>query len=192
MFTEFFHEPLKQAIHKYTQDLDIQAKFLSHVREGMENIFRLFEFEPESESALSQHVKCLERLWPHMSSLKSFKSCLSCLMFSPEKVMHCGHAICNICVRRLGKPSKEHKHSFVIECCPLCGFVQPKEQRSFTLIPPTAGIRVLCLDGGGVRGVIPLVFMNRIERELGWLGSPVSDLYDYVCGTSAGMRWQCF
>src|SRR4051794_18475278 len=84
IFSEFYQEPYQQAIHKYTQDLEIQAKFLTCVREGMEEIFRRFEFEPDSESALSQHSKCLERLWPHLANLKSFKSCLCCLMFSPE------------------------------------------------------------------------------------------------------------
>ena len=57
----------------------------------------------------------------------------------------------------------------------------------FQLVPPTAGIRTLCIDGGGVRGVIPLMFLKHLEDELNGLGGTVSNCFDYVCGTSAGM-----
>lgn len=64
--------------------------------------------------------------------------------------------------------------------------MQSNECDTFRLKPPTAGLRILSVDGGGVRGVIPLMFLNHFEDELSVLGGYISDCFDYVCGTSAG------
>jgi len=46
-----------------------------------------------------------------------------------------------------------------------------------------AMISVLSIDGGGIRGMIPAAFLNRLEQRT---GHRVSDLFDYVAGTSTG------
>ena len=46
-----------------------------------------------------------------------------------------------------------------------------------------ATISVLSIDGGGIRGMIPAAFLNRLEQRT---GHRVSDLFDYVAGTSTG------
>ena len=43
--------------------------------------------------------------------------------------------------------------------------------------------KVLSIDGGGIRGVIPAVLLEQLERDT---GKPVSDLFDLVIGTSTG------
>jgi patatin-like phospholipase/acyl hydrolase len=55
-----------------------------------------------------------------------------------------------------------------------------------SLMPLTAGIRLLSLDGGGVRGVIPLVYLEFLQDRLAELQVPLRDVFDFVCGTSAG------
>jgi hypothetical protein len=186
LFEEFFKSPAKRSISTYTENAETQSKFLSCLEEKMEEIFRHLEFAPEVENALSQHVNCLATLWPHLASLKTFRTCLACAMFTPEKVFQCGHAVCNVCIRRHGTPSRGQKHSFIIANCPLCGFLQPQGQRLFRLIPPTAGIRALCIDGGGVKGVIPLEILKHLQTTLSHLDSPINEFFDYICGTSAG------
>lgn len=47
----------------------------------------------------------------------------------------------------------------------------------------TRKLRVLALDGGGVRGVIPAVVLAEIERVA---GRPLVELFDLVAGTSTG------
>ena len=42
---------------------------------------------------------------------------------------------------------------------------------------------ILCVDGGGVRGIIPLACLVRLERIH---GKPCRDLFDMVAGTSTG------
>ena len=43
--------------------------------------------------------------------------------------------------------------------------------------------RILCIDGGGIRGIIPAVILAEIERRT---GQPISQLFDLIAGTSTG------
>lgn len=44
-------------------------------------------------------------------------------------------------------------------------------------------VTVLAMDGGGIRGMIPAAFLSRLETVT---GRSVSELFDYVAGTSTG------
>jgi patatin-like phospholipase/acyl hydrolase len=44
-------------------------------------------------------------------------------------------------------------------------------------------VTVLAIDGGGIRGLIPAAFLDRLEKRT---GRAVSGLFDYVAGTSTG------
>ena len=44
-------------------------------------------------------------------------------------------------------------------------------------------IRVLSIDGGGIRGIIPAIFVAEIERRC---GKPAWQLFDVIAGTSTG------
>jgi uncharacterized protein len=44
-------------------------------------------------------------------------------------------------------------------------------------------IKILSLDGGGMRGVIPGILLTEIERRT---GKPISELFDLIAGTSIG------
>jgi patatin-like phospholipase/acyl hydrolase len=43
--------------------------------------------------------------------------------------------------------------------------------------------KVLSLDGGGVRGLVPAVLLSNLEQET---GTPVAEMFDMVVGTSTG------
>ncbi|TVR98211.1 MAG: patatin [Rhodospirillales bacterium] len=47
----------------------------------------------------------------------------------------------------------------------------------------TKTARILSLDGGGIRGIIPALVLAEIERRT---GKPISDLFHLVAGTSTG------
>lgn len=51
-------------------------------------------------------------------------------------------------------------------------------------IPGQKGLRILCLDGGGSRGIASVVVLNHIVEALG--GVEVADCFDMVVGTSTG------
>jgi patatin-like phospholipase/acyl hydrolase len=56
--------------------------------------------------------------------------------------------------------------------------------------PPTAGVGVLCIDGGGARGVLPLKVMKRIEDRIG-LSIPLQRFFKVAFGVSSGeLPWR--
>jgi patatin-like phospholipase/acyl hydrolase len=51
--------------------------------------------------------------------------------------------------------------------------------------PPTAGVGVLLIDGGGARGVVPPAILQIIQDKIG-LPIPVQNFFKVAFGTSAG------
>ena len=47
-------------------------------------------------------------------------------------------------------------------------------------------LRVLCVDGGGVKGCAAASFLERLDASLGATGSRLKNKFDVFCGTSSG------
>ena len=134
---------------------------------------------------VDHHRQRLKDIHQYLGPLQSHKTCLCCLLRAPEKVFSCGHTICDTCVRAFGQKNPEERNSFSFPHCILCG--EQNSKADISLTPFTAGVRLLSLDGGGVRGVIPLVFLQHFEKSLYDFQVPIRDFFDFICGTSAGM-----
>jgi hypothetical protein len=83
-----------------------------------------------------------------------------------------------------GEQSIEDPWEFKVRRCFLCKMIMP-EDVIVKIHPPTSGAGVLCLDGGGVRGVIPLAFMKRIQDRIG-LPIPFQSFFKTAFGVSSG------
>ncbi|KAB8212999.1 patatin-like phospholipase [Aspergillus novoparasiticus] len=90
--------------------------------------------------------------------------------------------ICLICLFRLfGTPAPDTDYRFTISACLCCLYQRPLV---IDILPPTMSPTVLAIDGGGVRGVIPLEFLTLVQESLG--SCPLQDLVDLGVGTSSG------
>jgi hypothetical protein len=73
---------------------------------------------------------------------------------------------------------------YKIHHCFLCGEDMPEEV-AIKVHPPTAGVGILCIDGGGARGALPLKIMKRIQERIG-LPIPFQKFFKVAFGISSG------
>ncbi|KAI1741274.1 hypothetical protein F4680DRAFT_416257 [Xylaria scruposa] len=117
--------------------------------------------------------------------------CLACLFNPPQYTLTCGHIICAQCAMDLGR--LEHGTQLVVVDCPMAGKQGVCNKVShlpklnvpsvFQLAPAHSGLRVLSLDGGGIRGIVELTLLEAIESRI---GVPLQRFFDLVVGTSTG------
>jgi len=74
------------------------------------------------------------------------------------------------------------EHAYYISHCILC---HSKSELLIRLKPPTAGGRVLVLDGGGIRGIFTLQILRALDQYRN-LPYPIYDEFDLTLGTSTG------
>lgn len=132
--------------------------------------------------ALKHH----ERLLQSSSSLWKYKYssivCLACLHNAPRHRLMCGHGLCEPCIHYYGSPTNRRYTVTMMEC-PLCAEITGPAaiQTSY----PTAGLGVLTPDGGGVRGIVSLMILVLLEKQLG-LDLPLHRCFNLIVGTSTG------
>lgn len=87
-----------------------------------------------------------------------------------------------------GKPMDEQAGAFEFE---ECIFGEERWARERTQIvqtkPPFAGVRILALDGAGVRGILQLAMLNLLEDMIG-LDLHISHFFDLIVGTGTGSK----
>jgi hypothetical protein len=184
LFEELYSKSCRTAIRSYSPHIEIQEKFVAAVFDEFRIAFAKYNANKSPSSHL--HQRTLVQHCTRLAEIKSHRSCFSCFMRMPEKVLACGHALCDVCIRIFGTRARSERNTYELPECILCGV----NHRSsvFRFVPPTAGIRVLSVDGGGVKGIIPLTFLQHLDALLAPLGCSVKDYFDFVCGTSAGKQ----
>jgi len=143
------------------------------------------EVEPREHRILEERKKVHTRYHKFWASIKSNKTCLSCLQAVPDHVLGCGHAYCPRCVQELGKQSSQFECAWVLLGCVLCKSLEQERPHLVKLRARCAGVRVLTLDGGGIRGIVELALLWSIHDAIG-LEIPIRDMVDLIVGTSTG------
>ena len=71
--------------------------------------------------------------------------------------------------------------------CILCQETWQGQAQEVRLTPRCAGLRILTLDDGGVRGILELKLLEKIVAAVDQ-DIPVRDLFDLVVGTGTGKK----
>jgi len=147
---------------------------------------RCFEqlVQTAGESSVEIHRSNLHRFWNHWSIIQSDNTCFGCLRRITEYGLHRNHSICETCVILFGERHPDDQWIFKHDHCILCGAETPKEI-TVKVHPPTAGVGVLCLDGGGARGITTLQMLKRIQDRMG-LPIPPQRFFKAVFAVSSG------
>lgn len=138
-------------------------------------------FSLRDASSIEWHQETLLGFKADWRTIRSADSCFVCFQSRPVHSLPCEHLVCRQCVRTFGDQSDSW--TFDIPRCFLCGLETPGI--SLQDKPPTATINLLSIDGGGARGVIPLVFLQVLEEKIG-LQYPVQQNFHYIVATSSG------
>ncbi|KAF6832216.1 hypothetical protein CPLU01_06315 [Colletotrichum plurivorum] len=181
----------------YQSDVNLQefgslwiTQIRTHLDQLQTQLYKLshsLQEQSENQIAARLHREQLTDFYRSLGNVTDFVShstCFSCLRELPEHPLPCGHVLCLPCIEAYG--IKTSGTSIEVDQCPLHPG-QPLREPPWTISikPPHAGVRVLCLDGGGVRGIVELYVLKAIERVLGD-GLRIQDFLDLIVGTSTG------
>lgn len=146
------------------------------------------QYEVASDGPNKAHLGGLIRYSSYWKGLFPREACFGCLQVSLDIILPCRHALCELCYRNNGSPlgsQSQLSYCGTISCteCLFCGV----RWNSFEVIlpPPTAGARVLSLDGGGIRGICQLIVLQELQKTID-LPIPFYCLFDQMLGTSIG------
>ena len=156
-----------------------QESFVSNIQ----RFFRkLYQEHLAGLCVIDIHRNTLTKYTSRWTNIRSTQTCFVCLRRAPQIRMKCEHCICENCSINLGQQSDDMRH-YSLQSCPLC---KKKVHVKLRIHPSTAGIGILCVDGGGVRGVIPTTILEILEDRIG-LPLPIQDHFQMAYGISAGL-----
>ncbi|KAF2461117.1 hypothetical protein BDY21DRAFT_297819 [Lineolata rhizophorae] len=170
-----------------------QDEWLQHLTENIERFQQRLQDSmhrnhhvPEIKVASQIHLDWVNDFFRSLGDPRKFVShsaCFCCLREMPEHPLPCGHVICPECAKAYALPKREC--NILLDSCPLHSKDTFQGRYAIQTKPELAGVRVLTLDGGGVRGVVELEILREIERQLGDK-IPIQDFFDLIVGTSTG------
>ncbi|KAJ4391044.1 hypothetical protein N0V93_004658 [Gnomoniopsis smithogilvyi] len=168
--------------------IELIRKELQHQQSAFTDLNYQTRKLPEHDIAAELHLRVLNEFYrgtADSSRYISYSACFSCLRELPEHALPCGHILCLPCVKAYGRPGPS-KTSIVLSNCPLHQHEMIWDPPWNVFVKPRyAGVRTLCLDGGGVRGIVELQVLKAIQTQLEDK-LPIQKFFDLIVGTSTG------
>lgn len=163
-------------------DIILRSGFINSIKKRLQH--RLESSIKESISTSETHCHTLRSFKRQWCDIKSTSTCLCCLHRRAQHVLSCGHVICENCVVVFADVHEDDPSIFRIHRCFLCGD-RASEEIKVKIHPPTAGVGILCINGGGARGAVALTLMKRIQDRIG-LPIPFQNFFKVAFGISSG------
>lgn len=134
-------------------------------------------------SPLESHIASLNDHRLKLQTQRPKYACVACFFSAWAGLLPCGHGLCHGCSHRL---IGGWKQSGVLrfDSCPVC-LTYFGNAFYTSASPPTAGGRVLSLDGGGVKVVVLLRVLDQLSKMI-CPEAEISSFFDLAVGTSAG------
>ncbi|OGM39291.1 hypothetical protein ABOM_012150 [Aspergillus bombycis] len=156
------------------------AMLISGVEQEFVRQFQLLQ--STGQSSLDFRRCQLLSMSAELSKIQSDRICFYCLVRPAQHSQACGHTVCDLCPQLFGEPALDAEYRFTMSMCLLC---QSQATAVIDVLPPTMNPTVLAIDGGGVRGGIPLEYLILIQERLG-VECRLVDLVDVSVGSSSG------
>jgi hypothetical protein len=109
-----------------------------------------------------------------------FGICAGCIFLPVMVTLSCDHSFCETCAKE-SQGSDHALYRLSTIRCPLCSGEMTFSPR---FLPETAGYRMLCLGGGGVRGIAMIRILRALETQC--FGIPIRYLFDFFIGAGVG------
>ncbi|KIW35778.1 uncharacterized protein PV06_11882 [Exophiala oligosperma] len=132
----------------------------------------------------SLHLHTLQQFVDRWSRICSEATCLCCIRRTPQYRLPCGHCLCETCIQIFGQTLSSRPWTYVISSCFLCRRAWDRDIR-VAVKPPTSGVSILSIDGGGTRAIIPLTVLRRLQDRIG-LPIPIQKFFKVVGAVSSG------
>jgi hypothetical protein len=146
------------------------------------NLESFFTYLLQGQSAKIIHKGVLMKYVEQWRHIRNSHSCFTCFVSVPRHILQCGHAICDNCIQIFSEPKPVDPHLFILHKCTLC---QERAELIVRFRPPTAGQGLLCVDGGGVGGVVSTTILELVEARLN-LPIPIQEHFSMAYGVSVG------
>jgi hypothetical protein len=106
----------------------------------------------EETTTKKDHLMVIGQFYKDLPGTEKFRShsiCLCCLRGHPEYLLRCGHVLCIACIQSFCSNHEPENMTFKMMSCPLHeqDTDWKKQPWPITILPPLAGVRILCLDG---------------------------------------------
>ena len=140
----------------------ITSAYSSYIEDSIDHQFQLIDYR--FETAVQRHCNNLKENYRYWTPLKSYKTCFFYIRRLPETTLSCEHAICEKCVITFRSLRGVRKACYKV---PQYILYLAKGKTRVRIKLLIAGVRILSIDGGGVRGVVPLEFLSLLQLEVG-------------------------